>query len=417
MSEAVQQTNDPYAIDLADINVADPVLFMNDEHWGYFDRLRQEAPVHYCQESLCGPYWSVTKFNDIMEIEKNTDVFSSVGGITLMDRPSDFNTENFISMDPPKHDVQRMSVTGVVAPANLSKLEPIIRARVCEILDDLPERETFNWVDLVSVELTTQMLATLFDFPFEDRYKLTYWSDMATSSELQGGTTPEPVRQAALRECLDVFTGLWNERARNDPSDGSRDDIDLISMMAHNPNMQNMDPMEYLGNLILLIVGGNDTTRNSLSGGVWFMNQFPEQFKKLKANPALVPKAVPEIIRYQTPLAYMRRTANQDFEFRGQNIKAGDKVAMWYVSGNRDDEVIDNPYEFDIDRATPRHHLSFGFGIHRCMGNRLAEMQLRIVWEEMLARFEDIKVVGEPARVQSFFVKGYSDLPVEVTRK
>lgn len=413
MSEAVHQSNDPYAIPLADINVADPALFQNDEQWGYFDRLRAEAPVHYCADSICGPYWSVTKFNDIMEIEKNTEVFSSEGGITLLDRPADFNTENFISMDPPKHDVQRKSVTGVVAPTNLAKLEPIIRGRVCKILDSLPEGETFNWVDLVSIELTTQMLATLFDFPFEDRYKLTFWSDMATSSELQGGPTPEAERQKALLECLEVFTGLWNERASKDPGDA----FDLITMMAHNPDMQTMDPMEYLGNLILLIVGGNDTTRNSLSGGVWFMNQFPDQFARLKANPALIPKAVPEIIRYQTPLAYMRRTAKQDFEFRGQHIREGDKVAMWYVSGNRDDEVIDNPYDFDIDRRTPRHHLSFGFGIHRCMGNRLAELQLRIVWEEALQRFEDIKVVGDPVRVQSFFVKGYEQLPVQIKRK
>jgi len=410
MSEAVDTQYDPYHVPLEDINVADPDLFQKDALWGYFDRLRKEAPVHYCRDSLAGPYWSVTKFNDIMEIEKNIDVFSSQGGITLMDRPADFNTDNFIGMDPPKHDVQRKAVTGVVAPSNLAKLEPIIRQRVRDILDGLPVGETFNWVDRVSIELTTQMLATLFDFPFEERRKLTYWSDMATSSELQGGPTPEADRQAALMECLEVFTGLWNERVNNDPSE----DIDLISMMAHNQDMQNMDPMEYLGNLILLIVGGNDTTRNSLSGGVWFMHQFPEQFEKLKANPGLIPKAVPEIIRFQTPLAYMRRTAKRDFEFRGRQIKAGDKVAMWYVSGNRDDEVIDNPYEFDIDRDNPRHHLSFGFGIHRCMGNRLAEMQLRIAWEEILQRFSRIEVVGDPVRVQSFFVKGYEELPVVV---
>ena len=152
---------------------------------------------------------------------------------------------------------------------------------------------------------------------------------------------------------------LWRDRAKKDPGDS----FDLITMMAHNKDMQKMDPPEYLGNLILLIVGGNDTTRNSISGGVYFMNQFPDQFSKLKANHDLIPKAVPEIIRYQTPLAYMRRTVKEDYEFRGQQIKTGDKVAMWYVSGNRDDEVIDKPYDFDIDRESPRHHLSFGFGI------------------------------------------------------
>jgi cytochrome P450 len=183
-------------------------------------------------------------------------------------------------------------------------------------------------------------------------------------------------------------------------------------MMANNPDTQNMDPMEYLGNLILLIVGGNDTTRNSISGGVLFLNENPGEFAKLNANPGLVASMVPEIIRYQTPLAYMRRTATRDTTVGGKTIKAGDKVAMWYVSGNRDDEVIERPNEFIIDRRNPRHHLSFGFGIHRCMGNRLAEMQLRLIWEEILKRFDRIEVVGEPVRVRSSFVKGYDQLPV-----
>ena len=413
MSEAAKLTDDPYSISLEDINVSDPNLFMNDNHWGYFERLRKEDPIHYCEESLFGPFWSVTKFNDIMEIEKNHGAFSSEGGITLGDQPEDFQTVNFISMDSPRHDVQRKAVTNVVAPLNLAKLEPVIRSRATKILDGIPIGEEFDWVNHVSVELTTQMLATLFDFPFEERSKLAYWSDMATSGALNGGPTPEPVRRAALLECLEVFTNLWNERLHRDPTESN----DLITMMAHNPNTQDMDSMEYLGNLILLIVGGNDTTRNSISGGVYFLDQFPDQFAKVTKDPSLIPKMVPEIIRYQTPLAYMRRRATQDYEIRGKTIKKGDKVAMWYVSGNRDDEVIENPNEFIIDRDTPRHHLSFGFGIHRCMGNRLAEMQLRIVWEEILKRFKRIEVVREPGRTQSSFVKGYTDLKVVVTAR
>lgn len=406
MSEAVQLERNPYATPLEEFDVSDAKLFLENTHWGYFERLRKEDPVHYCKDSMFGPYWSITKFNDIMEIEKNHEVFSSEGGITLADRPSDFNTVNFISLDPPRHDIQRKAVTGVVAPMNLAKLEPIIRARAAQILDQLPIGEVFNWVEEVSIELTTQMLAILFDFPFEDRRKLTYWSDMATSGELNGGPTPEADRRAALLECLEVFTRLWNERVHRDPAEA----IDLITMMAHNPHTQDMDPMEYLGNLILLIVGGNDTTRNSISGGVYFMHQFPEEFEKVKNDRSLIPAMVPEIIRYQTPLAYMRRRATQDYEIRGKTIKEGDKVAMWYVSANRDEEVIDHPDQFIIDRKRPRHHMSFGFGIHRCMGNRLAEMQLRIIWEEILKRFDHIEVTGEPERIQSSFVKGYATL-------
>ena len=409
MAEAIQlEHTDPNAVALDQIDVSRPELMQSDTHWGYFARLRAEDPVQYCADSFFGPYWSITKFNDIMEIEKDHQTFSSNESITLAERPADFETTNFIAMDPPKHDVQRKTVQGVVAPMNLAKLEGTIRERAQKILDSVPVGETFDWVDHVSIELTTQMLATIFDFPFEDRRKLTYWSDMATSGELAGGPTPEPVRRAALLECLDYFTRLKEQRLQEEPKP------DLLSMLAHGKDTQNIPPMEFLGNLILLIVGGNDTTRNSISGGVLALNQNPAEYDKLRNNLSLIPSMVSEIIRYQTPLAYMRRTATKDVEFRGKQIKKGDKLAMWYVSGNRDGEAIENPDSFIIDRKTPRHHLSFGFGVHRCMGNRLAEMQLRVLWEEIMQRFRMIEVVGDVERVQSSFVRGYAHMPVRV---
>ncbi len=407
MAEAIALENtDPYSVPLDKIDPSRPELMQTDTHWGYFERLRAEDPVHYCADSMFGPYWSITKFKDIMEIEKNHLDFSSSQSITLADQPVDFKTTSFIAMDPPKHDAQRMTVQGVVAPMNLAKLEGTIRDRVVKILDSLPIDERFNWVDLVSIELTTQMLATIFDFPFEDRSKLTYWSDMATSGELAGGPTPEAERQKALLECLEYFTRLRDQRKQEDPKP------DLLSMLAHGKDTQNLSPMEFLGNLILLIVGGNDTTRNSISGGVLALNQNPAEYEKLRNDRSLIPNMVSEIIRYQTPLAYMRRTATRDIEFRGKQIKKGDKIAMWYVSGNRDDDAIDNANSFIIDRPRARHHISFGFGVHRCMGNRLAEMQLRILWEEIMQRFRFIEVVGEVERVQSSFVRGYSEMPV-----
>ena len=311
-------------------------------------------------------------------------------------------------MDPPKHDEQRKAVSPIVAPGNLSKLEATIRSRAIAILDSLPIGETFDWVDKVSIELTTQMLATLFDFPFEDRRLLTYWSDTATTTPQDGNAEAWAKRDSILHECLNYFTRLWNERVNADPGN------DLISMLAHAPATRNMTPQAFLGNLVLLIVGGNDTTRNSISGGLLFMNQNPDQYAKLRANRELIPSAVSEIIRYQTPLAHMRRTALVDTELGGKQIRKGDKVVMWYISGNRDDEVIDNPNAFIIDRPRVRQHLSFGFGIHRCVGNRLAEMQLQILWEEALKRFPTIEVVGEPQRVASAFVHGFSSMPVRI---
>jgi cytochrome P450 len=301
-------------------------------------------------------------------------------------------------------------VSPVVSPANLQNLEPIIRERAAKILDALPIGEEFDWVDKVSIELTTQMLATLFDFPFEERRKLTRWSDVATCLPMPGGIcVTEDDRQAELMECLEYFTRLWNERIKLPPAG------DLVSMMAHGEHTQGMTPQEYLGNLILLIVGGNDTTRNSISGGVLALNKFPAQYDKLRADHGLITSMVPEIIRWQTPLAHMRRTATEDIELAGKTIKKGDKVVMWYVSGNRDETEIERADEFIIDRARPRQHLSFGFGIHRCVGNRLAELQLKIVWEEIMKRWSFVEVVGEPKRVRSSFVKGYETLPVKIT--
>lgn len=402
---------DAYDIPLEDMDVAQPELFKNNVFWPYFERLRREDPVHYCKDSQFGPYWSVTKYKDIMAVDTNHQVFSSestLGGITIRDQEDDFPLPMFIAMDPPKHDAQRKVVSPIVAPDNLAMLEGTIRERLTKILDGLPRNEPFDWVDTVSIELTTQMLATLFDFPWEDRRKLTYWSDVATADENSGIYGSIEERQAILLECAEYFTGLWNERVNSEPGN------DLISMMAHSPVTRNMEPMEYLGNLILLIVGGNDTTRNSISGGLLALNEHPTEYQKLRDDPAVIPNMVSEIIRWQTPLAHMRRTALADTELNGKKIKKGDKVIMWYVSGNRDEEVIPRANEFIIDRPRARQHLSFGFGIHRCVGNRLAEMQLRIVWEETIKRFPKIEVVEEPERILSSFVKGYSRLMVKI---
>ena len=345
---------DPKDLALEDIDIAQRSLWIEDKKMAFFDRLRDEAPVHFCKDSEFGPYWSITRYKDIMEVDGNWQDFSSEPAITIVEPEEDFPLPMFIAMDPPVHDDQRKTVQGSVAPANLKLMEETIRSRTQKVLDGLPVGEQFDWVDRVSIELTTQMLATLFDFPFEDRRKLTRWSDVATGDEESGIVESEEARQAELYECLEYFTNLWNERAERGESN------DLVSMLAHGEATKNMSPQEYLGNLILLIVGGNDTTRNSMTGGVWALNQNPGEYAKLRNNPGVIPNMVSEIIRWQTPLAHMRRIANKDYELGGQTIKAGDKVIMWYLSGNRDERSIENPNEFIIDRPKARQHLSFG---------------------------------------------------------
>ena len=403
----------PLTTPLEQIDVSDPRLYEQDAWRPYFARLREEEPVHYLADSAFGPFWSITRFEDIVAVDSNHKDFSSEPTIIIGDLTEDMPFEMFIAMDPPKHDVQRRAVQPVVAPQNLADMEGLIRSRVVDILDNLPVGETFDWVERVSVNLTTQMLATLFDFPFEERHKLTYWSDIAAGSpEIAGGDVDPEERMAGLMECLETFTRIWHERK------GRENSFDLISLLQRDPNTADIveRPLEFLGNLALLIVGGNDTTRNSATGGVLALNQNPAEYAKLRADHSLIPGMVSEIIRWQTPLANMRRTATRDMEFKGKQIKKGDKVVMWYISGNRDESAIDKADEFIIDRANPRHHISFGFGIHRCVGNRLGELQLRIAWEEILKRFKSIEVVGDPIRVYSNITMGYSDLPVRVER-
>ena len=397
---------DPYSIPLEDIDMSNGELFQSQDHHAYFKRLREEDPVHYYDKNPeVGPFWSITKYKDIMAVDTNHKVFSSEPSIALMNPNEEFVTPMFIAMDQPKHDVQRKAAAPAVTPLRLSELDNLIRERTEEVLDTLPVGEPFNWVQNVSIELTTRMLATLFDFPFEDRRKLTFWSDVTTSFMEMGITIEE--RREHLKECLMTFMQMFQERQFE-----GNESQDFISLLANNPDTKDMPPMELLGNLMLLIVGGNDTTRNSMSASVWLMNEFPEEFAKLKANPDLIPSAVSEIIRFQTPLSYMRRTALEDIELGGKTIKKGDKVAMWYASGNRDEEEIPDADKFIIDRPNARHHMAFGYGIHRCLGNRVGEAQVRILWEEILKRFDHLEVVGEPVRLKHSFVHGITDLQV-----
>ncbi|HLK23173.1 MAG TPA: cytochrome P450 [Caulobacteraceae bacterium] len=407
-----------YATPLEDFQVHAIEHFTSDTLWPWFERLRKEDPVHYTAESEHGPYWSITKYADIVACESDVARLSSsqkYGGITLFEPPEGSDPAqrseeraNFIALDPPRHDAQRKVVAPLFSTPSLAELEPLIRERAAKILDELPVGETFDFVDRVAIELTSQMLATLFDFPFEQRRLLPQFSDMLLSGPPKDPDDAQR-REAQAFATLSSFIPLWDARRGSDKRN------DLISLLANDPATDGgNNPQNYMSNIILLIVAGSDTTRHSITGGLIALNQHPAEYAKLRANPSLLESAIPEIIRWQSPVAYMRRTALEDLDIGGKTVRKGEKIAMWYVSGNRDETAIERPNEFIIDRARPRQHAAFGFGIHRCLGQRLAEMQLRVVWEEMLRRFPVIEVVGEPTRLTSSFVKGYTALPVRI---
>jgi cytochrome P450 len=398
---------------LTSIDVSDPHLYQDDIWRPLFAQLRRDDPVHYCEASPFGPYWSVTRYDDITSVELDHENYSSsseLGGTQLADQPKGQELTNFLRMDPPGHTAQRRTVAPIVAPSNLVNLEPLIRKRTSDVLDALPRHETFDWVARVSTELTNMMLATLFDFPWADRMKLTWWSDVAIANV----DAPDAVvhshdeRMAELTQMGEYFRKLWDVRADAPPT------FDLISMLAHSEATRNLQPREFIGTMALLIVGGNDTTRNSMTGGLMALVENPAQFELLRGKRELISSLVSETIRYYSPVIHMRRTARNDVELAGRKIAKGDKVVMWYISGNRDEDKIDRADEFIVDRAKPRQHLAFGAGIHRCVGDRLAEQQLRILWEEILQRDMRFEVTGPPQRLYSNFIRGIRSLPVRI---
>jgi cytochrome P450 len=408
IKEQFEATVDPLDVSRAE-------LYRDDVWQEPFRTLRAEAPVRYTPDSSFGPYWSVSTYKPIVEIESLPEIFSSeAGGITLADfieGSGDPRMPMFIARDRPVHTAQRRTVAPAFTPSEMVRMTEDIRRRTGEVLDSVPFDKEFDWVDQVSIELTTQMLAILFDFPWEDRRKLTFWSDWAGDIELVKTEELRLQRLGHMFECGAYFKNLWDSKI------GKPQTPDLISMMIHSDAMAQMDHMEFIGNLILLIVGGNDTTRNSMTALAYGLDRFPAERAKLEADPSLIPNTVQEVIRWQTPLAHMRRTATQDYEIAGQTIRQGEKLALWYLSANRDETVFGpDADDIKVDRPNARRHLAFGHGIHRCVGARLAELQIGILLEEMAKRRMRVNVLAEPTRVAACFVHGYRKMAVEVSR-
>lgn len=399
------------------LDVTRPYLYHDDVWHEPFRQLRATAPVYYCENSPYGSYWSVSTYKPIVHIEALPKIFSSsweYGGITVAGdattvQEAEVRMPMFIAMDPPKHQAQRRTVAPAFTPSEIERMRSEVRERTGNVLDSLPIGQAFDWVDKVSIELATGMLAKLFDFPWASRENLTRWSDVV--GDIRMFETVEK-RQYRLQNAFEMgmaFRQLWDSKKDQPPGN------DLISIMLHSDAMAEMDEGEFMGNLILLIVGGNDTTRNTMSALAYGLDKFPDERAKLEANPGLAGNALSELLRWQTPLAHMRRTAVEDAEVEGQMIRKGDKIALWYLSANRDESIFPDADRIIVDRENARRHLSFGYGIHRCVGARVAELQLLTLIEEMAKRRLRVNVLSEPERVSGCFVHGYRKMMVELS--
>jgi cytochrome P450 len=396
--------------DLARLDVSRVERFAANSHWPLFARLRREAPVHYCAESAYGPYWSITRLTDIIAIEKAHNVFSSRGNIIIGDVPPEYDEPAFATFDPPEHTRDRGAAAPAVSPARLPRIEPEIRAAIAALLDKLPRGQTFDWAHGVSEQITMEMVAALFDWPREDKTSLPYWCEvMTTTPRLDGIVTSFAQRAAVLETFKAEVMRVWHERARKGQGE------DVLSQLARHPETRAMvdDPRRVVG-IVSLIAGANEAARGALTGGVLAFHEFPEQWLRLRTDPSLVSSAVSEIVRWQSPILHMRRTATEDIEFRGKLLHQGARVVLWYCSANRDEEVFDDAEAFVIDRPQVRRHAGYGFGIHRCFGRYVAELELRILWEEVLKRFSRIEVVAAPKRLASNFSAGFESLMVHV---
>ena len=383
------------------MDVANPALYETHSFHPLFKELRKNDPVHYCEESDFGPYWAITRYQDIVAVDMNHRVFSSAaGGISIFDTNVGADS-SFINMDPPDHRIHRSAVTPVFNSENLAAMNEEVKTRANEILDRVPVNEPFDWVTTVANELPLQMLSTLFGIPEEDRYHMLYWTNAQVG--LFGGAERDEAEAAKHPSFSEYFLRLRHARSLE-----KEVTPDLVSHLVH--SQPDISDQMYLNHLRLLTVGANDTTRTSIAGGLEAMIR-QGLYDQLKNNPSLLETGVNEIVRFVTPVVHQRRTAKTDFELGGKTIKAGDKVVMFYVSGNRDEDAFSRPDELVLDRSEKRL-LSFGSGIHHCIGFRLARMQLEHMWQGMLDRFSGFELVDTPTRLRSNFVQGYTSMPV-----
>lgn len=395
------------------VDLKNPDLYLDGPPHEVFARLRRECPVYWNAESDGPGFWAITKYHDIAQISRNPALYASArkrGGHRIQneeDVSSRDAAASMISMDPPEHTHYRRMLSPALSAPKLAGMEPRIRQRVRDILDRVADLDTCEFVSSVAAELPIQVLAELLGVPQEDRCRLFEWSDAVIGEddpELRA--SPEHIDRCEAE--MAEYALRLRERRRAEPGD------DLVSMLAHaRVDGRPMSDERFLSAFALMVVAGNETTRNAIAGGVLALTEHPDQRRLLVERPQLIARAVDEIIRWVSPVHHMRRTATGESTIRGERIREGDKIVLWYPSANRDEEVFLDPFRFDVTRAGPPH-LAFGIGPHFCLGSRLAELELRVLLEELLPRCPEIDVCGPIARLRSNFINGIKRMPVRL---
>ena len=393
--------------------------FINGQPFDLFKRLRKEAPIYWHEESLDFEpgFWALTKHEDIVRVSKDPLTFSSAVGGHLMSMGDPEVVDptavaaivgNMIGMDPPDHQIYRKMVAPSFTPKAIKALEVDMRAKIRELLENVEDKGEFNFVTEISEQLPLWVLCEMMGIPESERPKIRDLVNNLTDASIQQDPNNSFQIWVNYMELFKMGRDMIEERRRN-PTD------DLMSVVANTKVEGGELPPELLdGFFLLMVIAGNETTRNTLTGGLMALTENPEEREKLLKDPSLISNATDEMLRWVTSVIYFRRTATKDTNIRGQDIKAGDKVVMWYGSANRDEDVFTEGDLFKVDRVNAKKHLAFGAGEHLCLGNRLGHMQIRILFEELLSRYPNIHSTSDPVRIPSNFLAGISELKVSL---
>lgn len=397
------------ALTLADVDLTDLDTFVRGVPHDQFDVLRAEAPVYFHPEAEGAGFWCITRADDLAQVSHDWQHHSSEWGITLHETPEEQLEQQrmmMLMMDPPKHTKQRLILNKGFTPRMIGRLHDQVREIAREIVDNVAARGECDFVVDVAAELPLRVIAEMMGVPQEDRHKVFEWSNRLIGSEdPEFAVSPEDAMEAATE--MFVYANELAAEKRANPGD------DIISVLLNaEVEGERLTDIEFDLFFQLLAVAGNETTRNLISHGMLALLENPDERAKLLADPALLPSAVDEMLRYASPVMYMRRTARTDTEVRGQVIKAGDKVALWYIAANRDPEVFSDPHRFDISRAVNEHEAFGGGGPHFCLGTHLAKLEITVMFEELLARVPDMELAGDVARLRSNFINGLKHMPV-----